>query len=319
MNWDDLRFVLTVAESGSLASAARDLRWAVSTAMRRLDQIELELNARLFERRRTGYIPTEAGELLLDEARSFAPRIDEIERRLQGRDLSLKGTIRFTTTVTAVPYLLANTLARFSALHPDIVVKLSESSELLEIGGRQADVALRFINEPPEHWVGREIGSVRYRAYSAAGGGRRRKQADISDLFLEQPWIDFSSPENRCSRWVRRNVPSQNVKFQVETFSSMLSLLRAGAGVGLLPTYVGDADAGLVPMSASIDELTNKAWLLTHPELRRTVRVQAFIAVVAKDTSRLLASSSRAALRPAATSRPNLPSDPKMTEATNLN
>jgi DNA-binding transcriptional LysR family regulator len=318
MNWDDLRFALTVAESGSLASAARDLRWSVSTAMRRLDQIESELNARLFERRRTGYIATEAGELLLDEARTFAPRIDEVERRLRGRDLSLKGTIRFTTTVTAVPYLLASTLARFSALHPDIVVKLSESSELLEIGGRQADVALRFVNEPPEHWVGREIGSVRYRAYSAAGG-KRRKQADIADLFSGQPWIDFSGSENRCSRWVRRNVPGQNVKFQVETFSSMLSLLRAGAGVGLLPTYVGDGDAGRVPMSASIDELTNKAWLLTHPELRRTVRVQAFIAVVAKDTSRLLAGLSNAARRPAATSRPNSPSAPKMTEATNLN
>src|SRR5947207_9349040 len=91
MNWDDLRFVLAVADAGSLAGAARELRVTLSTAMRRLDQIEAGLGTRLFDRQRQGYVATDAGELLIREARAIAPRVSQVERQLQGRDLRLKG------------------------------------------------------------------------------------------------------------------------------------------------------------------------------------------------------------------------------------
>src|SRR5882757_4937955 len=97
MNWDDLRFVLAVADAGSLAGTARALRITLSTAMRRLDAIESGLSTRLFERHRSGYVATDAGELLVDEARSIATRIDGMERQLLGRDLQLTGSVRLTT------------------------------------------------------------------------------------------------------------------------------------------------------------------------------------------------------------------------------
>src|SRR5207253_9248072 len=111
MNWDDLRFVLAVADAGSLAGAARQLRITLSTAMRRLDTIESALSTRLFERHRSGYAATDSGDVLLREARAMAPRIDDVERQLLGRDRRLTGTVSLTTAYATVAYLLAEALA----------------------------------------------------------------------------------------------------------------------------------------------------------------------------------------------------------------
>ena len=102
LDWDDLRVVLAVAEAGSLAGASRALQVNHTTALRRLDALEARLSTRLFERQRSGYLPTEAGELVADEARAIAPRVDELERRLLGRDLRLSGSVRLTTASTSV-------------------------------------------------------------------------------------------------------------------------------------------------------------------------------------------------------------------------
>src|SRR5687768_8187962 len=75
IDWDDLRVALAVADAGSLAGAARALNVNHTTALRRLDALEARLNTRLFERQRGGYLPTEAGELLAQEARAIAPRV----------------------------------------------------------------------------------------------------------------------------------------------------------------------------------------------------------------------------------------------------
>ena len=131
LDWDDLRVALAVAEAGSLAGAARALNVNHTTALRRLDALEARLNTRLFDRQRGGYLPTDAGELLADEARAIAPRIDDIERRLLGRDLRLSGSVRVTTAFVVMSYLLPRPLAEFAAAHPGIEVEVAESTALL--------------------------------------------------------------------------------------------------------------------------------------------------------------------------------------------
>ncbi|EGC99966.1 LysR family regulatory protein, partial [Burkholderia sp. TJI49] len=62
ISWDDLRLVLAVAQAGSLAGAARRLGVSHATVFRRLAALEAGLRVRLFERTRTGYAPTPAGD-----------------------------------------------------------------------------------------------------------------------------------------------------------------------------------------------------------------------------------------------------------------
>lgn len=283
MNWDDLRFVLAVADGKSLAGAARGLRITLSTAMRRLDAIEAGLATRLFDRHRSGYLATDAGDLLIREARALAPRIDGVERQVMGRDRRLTGSVRLTTAYATVAYLLAPALSEFARAQPAISVDVAESSVLLDLSRSQADVALRFSREPPEHWVGRQLGVVPYRIYARRGApGLPQGRIGLDALLATPRWIELGrgATENRCSRWMRSCIPPDHVRLRVDAFSSMVALLRSGCGIGVLPAYVGAGEPELIAVSDDIDELTNPAWLLTHPELRRTARIQVFMRFV---------------------------------------
>jgi DNA-binding transcriptional LysR family regulator len=283
LDWDDLRVALAVADAGSLAGAARALNVNHTTALRRLDALEARLNTRLFERQRGGYVPTEAGELLAQEARAIAPRVHDIERRLLGRDLRLTGTVRLTTAFVTMAYLLPQPLAEFARSHPGIEVEVAESGALLDLSRRQADVALRISHQVPEHWVGRQLGSVRYKVYAKRGAsGLPQRRTPLDALLAKAPWVAFEreGSANRYARWMQEHIRPEQVRLRVDIFNSIVAMLRTGIGVGVLPTFVEAGEAELAPVSASIDALETPLWVLTHPDLRRTARILAFMQLV---------------------------------------
>src|SRR5712672_1273072 len=110
MEWDDLRYVLAVAEAGSLAGAARTLGVNHTTVLRRVGAFEKHLGLRLFERLPTGYVLTAGGEELIAAARQVNDTVIELERKLAGQDLRLSGTVRVTTTDTLMGSILPEIL-----------------------------------------------------------------------------------------------------------------------------------------------------------------------------------------------------------------
>ena len=121
INWEDLRYVLAVADASSLTAAARALRVNHTTVLRRVNTFEERLGLRLFERLPTGYVLTAGGEELLASARTMAETVTALERRLAGADLRLEGTLRVTTTDTLIASVLPYFLLFFRSYHPCIL------------------------------------------------------------------------------------------------------------------------------------------------------------------------------------------------------
>src|SRR5688572_26311572 len=174
LDWSDLRYALAVGASGGLASAARQLGVNHTTVLRRLDALEERLGARLFERTRSGYQPTEAGALVLEQARRMADRAEEIERQVLGRDRALTGLLRVTTAFVVMEHLLPQPLADFARAYPGIEVEVVENAFLVDLSRRhadqaqtwarlEADVALRLSANVAEHLVGRRLGDAQVR------------------------------------------------------------------------------------------------------------------------------------------------------------
>jgi DNA-binding transcriptional LysR family regulator len=171
-------------------------------------------------------------------------------------------------------------LASFARMQPRIEVEVIESSALADLSRREADLALRISAQVPEHLVGRRVGDVQLRVYARRGAeGLPHGPTPLATLVDQVPWIGFERDQRTrfFDRWMADTVPADRIRVRVDLFHSMVAMLRTGLGVGLLPSFVGPHEPDLVAVSDPIDALTTPLWLLTHPDLRRTARVRAFM------------------------------------------
>lgn len=296
LDWDDLRYVLAVARAGSLSGAARALSVMHSTMLRRIDAVEEKLQVRLFERLRSGYVATEAGEALCRVAEQCEPLIAEAELRIAGGDTRLTGNLHVTTGVVVAQYLLPRPLATFCAMHPDIEVEVQGARERLDLSRREADVAIRMSADVPDYLVGRKLGEIDFRAYAWHDApwlpktGKKQKLLPVSTLVRDFPWICFErGAHNRVyDRWLHAEVPDTSVAMRADHFPTALAMMRAGIGIALMPEFIVREVDGLVALTEPIAELRSPLWILTHPDLRNSARVRAFMQVVGDAMQQML-------------------------------
>ncbi len=278
-SWDDLRFFLSVAHQGSLAGAARALGVNHSTVFRRLNALESAAGVRLFDRLPSGYVLTEAGEDMLVSATRVADLMDDLNRRLVGRDYRLSGTIRLTTTDTLTEHFLHPHLRSFQLRYPDIVLEVVTGNAFFDLSRREADVALRPGDDPPTHLVGRNLATVAWAVYGSRDYlDERRPPRRTSDL-VHHAIIggDDSLAEVPAVRWLRQQVPESTIVYRASTFSTQFAAARAGFGLALLPCVLADSAPELRRVLGPIKALATGLWLLTHTDLRDTARIRAFM------------------------------------------
>lgn len=303
LDWSDLRYALAVGQLGTVAAAARRLGVNATTVQRRLDALELSLGARLFERSRSGYKPTDAGALLLEQARGMADQAEEIERRVLGRDRELTGPLRLATAFVVMEHLLPQPLADFARAYPGIEVEVVENAFLVDLARRQAeeapgptqlqaDVALRLSTHVSEHLVGRQLGMTHCRAYALRGApGLPQTLTPLPQLLREAPWVAFERDGHHrvYDHWMRKHLAQSDVRVRVDIFNAAAAMLRTGVGIGILPSFMAARHPELMPVSEVIPDLSVPVWMLTHPDLRQTARVRVFMSFVGDALVRRLA------------------------------
>jgi DNA-binding transcriptional LysR family regulator len=269
LEWDDLRFVLAVADSGSLAGAAAALRVNRTTMLRRINAFERGHAVRIFDRLARGhYALNAAGDEVVAAARAFESAIATIERSLAGRDLRAEGRIRVTTTDTLMASVLPRILAAFQEANPAIELEINASNMIVNLSSRDADVAIRPVIDAPEASVGRRICEVAFAIYSSVSSGRA----------MDQVWIAPSDTlaNTTVAQWMRTDEKARPI-IRVDSLLLMRELCAAGAGLAALPCYLGDSDARIARVGPPIKEMTSALWVLTHPDLARTTRVRLFV------------------------------------------
>lgn len=289
MEWDDLRYVLAVQRAGSVAAAARALGVSNVTVFRRLETIEQKLGARLFERKRQGYVATAAALEIVEQAARIDEQVRDLEARVSRHDRQVRGTVRLTTVDTWGALLLPPLIAKLGRLHPALHVNLNVNSELLSIARHEADIALRSTDAPPENLVGHRLGPIRYSVYAAKSlAGRRRTRLDLARV----PWVGLQPVPaghlNSITQWIRRNGYQPRIGFSSNSVLELAMAVRAGVGVGIISNVLADALGGVVAVSPEISELNRDIWLLVHPDLREVTRVATVYAFLRGELGALL-------------------------------
>ncbi len=274
MNWDDLRYVLALAEQGSIAAAAQALGVNRTTVLRRIGAFEQRAGLRLFERNGPDYTLTGEAEQLLAAARSVERTLLDLERKMVGHEMPLQGVLRVTTTDALLLAVLGPHLAAFNARHREVTLELVVTNHMLSLTRRDADVAVRPCTTPPETLVARRVGDFGFAVY----GGRGYLGANAQPDLAQHRWlgVDETMAASGPGRWLHRHVPERAVCLRADSFVALRDAAEHDLGLALLPCCLGDGSARLRRLAAPIQALTTGLWILTHEDLRRAARVRAF-------------------------------------------
>ncbi len=265
-NWDDFRIFLKVAKQGSIRQAAKALNISHSTVLRRIDNLEVQLEVRLFERLPSGYHLTQAGEDVFAEMGVVKGKIDGVSRLILGRDLILKGKVRVTMPdVFGIPFLVPH-LASFHKQHPGIDLQVDETYHPNDLNAREADIAISLTKKPPEDLVGRKLGEMMMAAYCTESY-RQEHRPETENSTAE--WIGW----NKNPQWVKKSpFPHLPVFGCFDKVPVQIACAVNGVGVGLLPCFLADKELDLVRLSKP--EYLSDIWVVYHVELRTTARIR---------------------------------------------
>ena len=273
LDWNDLRTVLAVARAGSLNGASRELALRHSTVFRRIEEAEARIGARLFDRSRTGWRANLQGEAVAAAAAEMEAAALAAERAISGADDRIEGVIRLATSEMLAGYLLPSLLQRFLVAYPGIEIEADVSNRAVDLTRREADLALRATDRPPESMVGRQVAELRYAIYAArALLPRRGGQPALQDL----PWIGFDDriAYTGIAHWFSRALPEVRPRMKADSLPAMLMAAAAGLGAVALPMFAGAQEPRLLRISPPIEGQSMGLWLLHHPDVRGNARVR---------------------------------------------
>jgi DNA-binding transcriptional LysR family regulator len=274
LEWSDLQFFVAVCERGSIGGAAQALGVNHSTVLRRIANLEATLDVRLFDRLPRGYALTAHGQELATGVAGVQDQVDAAQRRVTGADLALSGLIRLTAPDTLVQRLLLPLLGEFQRDHPQVQLEIVGNNQFLNLTQREADVAVRGSNSPPENLVGRRVGRIQTALYSSreylSSLGAEEGEADWR-------WVghDDSLAHLLSAKWMHKHVAPERVGIRVTSLVAMAEAVAAGCGVGWLLCPLADAMPGLVQLREPPADLDTQIWVLTHPDLKRVARIKA--------------------------------------------
>lgn len=285
-DWNDLRHLIAVSRHGSTLAAAKALGVNPSTVHRRLAELEARTGLTLVRRHPSGYRLSEVGESLIGQVLAVEMAVIALERQVQALKHDLKGVIRLTCPEPTVSRIVATGLLdRFYRRYPSLKVEFITSDRYLDIAKGEADVAFRSGEPADETLVGRKICDSVWAIYASKGyvqqHGRPGSIAELAGHDLIG--FDGIMQNHRVAKWLPMAVPNARIVNRNNSMLGTLSAVKAGIGVAPLPTTLGDAEEMLVQVLPPVEELTRSWYLLTHPDLRRTPRIAAFVDHVLDD------------------------------------
>lgn len=274
MNWADLQVLLAFQHEGTLQKAAAKLGVDISTVSRRIRALEADLDAKLVENVSGRLLLTAYGEQVVQTAITMAEEANSLQRTIKGKEAELSGVLRVAILDVQL-FFHQDLLQSFSARYPHVTLELtSATSRLHSLTRREADIAIRVAKQPDETLVGMRALHTEYAIYT-----HRSVAEKPPESWADIPWIGWDPALNArmIDAWMEKHVPAEQVRFRVDSAIAQFNLVEAGGGACILPVVYADLCNQLVCLSEFMDGFDTNIWLLTHRDLKRNGRVQAFM------------------------------------------
>ena len=283
MDWDKLRIFNAAAEAGSFTHAGEVLGLSQSAVSRQVSALEHDLQTPLFHRHARGLILTEQGEQLFRTVQEVVQKLEVTRMRLTDSRERPHGELRITTTVGIGTNWLAPRLGEFLELYPDITVKVILSDDDLDLGMREADMAIRVREPQQPDLIRRRLFTMHFHAYASPAYIKRHGQPrSLDDLDKHRILIYGASAGNYLNninslqytgRDSRAPRPSA---LTINNLTAVCNAVGAGVGIAVLPDYLVQTQSELLPILPEADMPEMECFLVYPEELKNVARVRVF-------------------------------------------
>ena len=290
LDWNDLRYFLSVARTGSTLAASKQLRVSQSTVSRRITALEEQIELKLFIRKQSGYKLTPRGRSVLPAAEKVESAILAFSDGVEAETRRLSGTVRVSTVESAANAWVIPAVGLLRRHHPDVRVEILTSERYVDLARGEADVAIRFGPKPTQDTlIVRHLVDMLESFYAAKEVVEKLGMpASVADL-ARYPIVASTDTESIMNQWVEDQIPHAKIEQRANSMSSIIASVRSGLGAAILPCIMGDDIAGVVRLLPPIEELTAPCWMVTTDEARRQPHVRAVIDLVIKQIQLALA------------------------------
>lgn len=283
LDWDKLRVFHAAANAGSFTHAGDSLGLSQSAVSRQVSALEAELDAPLFHRHARGLILTEQGEMLMRTVKEVALKLDAARARLTDSREKPNGELKITTTLGIGTNWLSPRLGEFMELYPDIRINLILTDEELDLGMREADVALRVREPVQPDLIRRRLFTLHFHAYAAPDYLKAHGQPrNLEDLDQHRLLIYAGSTPGilgNGSFLLEAGRDAKKPRLAALAVNNITALLRSvenNVGIAVLPDFLVTAEMGLVRLLPQIDMPELECFLVYPEEMKSVARVQVF-------------------------------------------
>lgn len=275
--WGDLRYFLELARTGKLSATARKLGVEHTTVSRRITRLEQDLDLSLFQRKRNGYVLTQAGEALLPHAEAMDAAMLSAFSEAGAKDGGVSGTVRIGTPEAYGLCIVPRCLNRLYSAHPKLILELLPLPHFPNLAAREVDILVTLAPPRTGRYVVSRLTDLEYQLHGSAEYLAQHPAINGLDDLAEHDFVDYVQDQlmNEGLRYLEQLTPSPRRRFTSTSMLAQRDAVAAGIGLGMLIPYVVDRRPDLIPVLPGEAKVSLTLWIAAPAELFKLRRVRA--------------------------------------------
>lgn len=265
IDWDDIRLLQKVGETGSFSKAAIALHTSQPTVSRRMQRLQERLQVTLFERKNKGLRLSSQGEVLYDLAQEMVQNANSFEiaaRSLAQQTHVVRLACSPLTGLALGPYL--NDLCEGLS---NVKIALLTSVDFVSLEKGEADIAIRNVRPEKGNLLLQSVGTHSFGIYANREISEKYAVEIETGNFSKCPWVGYHQNMSHLpsSKWLAQNYGITQPDIQLDNSLLILGAIEKGMGFAILPSYIG-AYSNLIAIKKPLKGLSFESWLLSHSQ-----------------------------------------------------
>ncbi len=284
LDWNQLKAFLETAETGSLSAAARKLGLTQPTLSRQVAAIEQRMGVTLFERVGKAMALTPTGLDLLEHARAMGAAAEALQLAASGRSQAVGGVVSVSATDVVATHLLPPLVRQLREKEPGIVIEVISSDALSDLLRREADIAIRHVKPEQPDLIARLIREAEANFYASEDWVRGHGHPHHAEEAAHLPFVGSDRSGEYLAYLRQHGLPLSEANFSCYADHSKAhwALVRNGMGIGAMIDEIAHDTPGIIRVLDDVPPLRFPIWLVTHRELRTSLRIRVVFEALAQ-------------------------------------